>query len=718
MLSIGDTTKYENEEHWSIEKVLWVDQEQNQVIVIEVTNSKNEEKKEKRKKEKLKEVKMPVVRGLSDYLRQIQEGKIQYIEIKRKIIEPLEVLSINPDLKSNTKELQKEQKKRRRMNEIRDERWDAIKELVIDEPRIYSNERGAMIRRQAHEKNVNRAYINQCLTLYWRGGKNKEALIGDYYTSRGIGSKIKHEPYGIDNNRVTKEIIELIQKCYKEYYLGVNYATLEQAYNQMLNKYFVEKYEMQQGILIPIAYKQYIPSKKQFQRWGQTKFSCKSEIQMKKGKRFYNLKGRAAIGRKARVAWGPGYRYQIDATILDIELIDEYTGEPIGKPIVYIVVDEFSRYVVSVHVGLKSASWESASMAIYNITRNHKEFASEYGVKLNEGEWEDCCLPSTLVADNAELCSYLSASMVANLWTGIDFMAPFRPDWKGIVERKMKQLNDLRIKYESGSTYGFKNERGERNPRKQAKNTLKNITAIVIREVIEMNNRYMESYDLDAQMIQESVSPIPSELWKWGMQYRTGLTHKFEQDMIIVNLMYSRTVSLSSRGIKLDHCIYTNYHLQEIGVFDEVNQKGAKQIVVHFDPRSMKHLYYVYNGEIVRLDAVDKFPFKMYFEHMENYVILKKEQDKQGKTKNRLLHGQQEALIENERETVEANISNKTIKNISENRQISMQEQREKEAFNLKTISKESTNKYRNLQNTRMRTDDEKILNMIKMIED
>lgn len=51
---------------------------------------------------------------------------------------------------------------------------------------------------------------------------------------------------------------------------------------------------------------------------------------------------------------GPGSRYQIDATIGDVYLVSEYNrNQIIARPIIYVVIDVFSRMITGVYVGLE-----------------------------------------------------------------------------------------------------------------------------------------------------------------------------------------------------------------------------------------------------------------------------------------------------------------------------------------------------------------------------
>ncbi len=64
---------------------------------------------------------------------------------------------------------------------------------------------------------------------------------------------------------------------------------------------------------------------------------------------------------------GPGAKYQIDATVGDIYLVSQFDrSDIIGRPVMYFVMDSYSRMVTGMYVGLEGPSWAGAMMAIEN----------------------------------------------------------------------------------------------------------------------------------------------------------------------------------------------------------------------------------------------------------------------------------------------------------------------------------------------------------------
>lgn len=86
---------------------------------------------------------------------------------------------------------------------------------------------------------------------------------------------------------------------------------------------------------------------------------------------------------------GPTFRYEIDATVLDIYVRYPYdkTGRySMGRPVLYLVIDVYTTVVVGMYIGFHGPDWVGASEAMINAFSNKVEFAARYGVELQEEE--------------------------------------------------------------------------------------------------------------------------------------------------------------------------------------------------------------------------------------------------------------------------------------------------------------------------------------------
>ncbi|WP_270825939.1 hypothetical protein [Aeromonas sp. QDB68] len=79
----------------------------------------------------------------------------------------------------------------------------------------------------------------------------------------------------------------------------------------------------------------------------------------------YNKDIRPLLATANTQALGPGSRYEIDATIADIYLVSDSDRQNIvGRPIVYMVIDVFSRMVAGFYIGFENPSYVAAMQTL------------------------------------------------------------------------------------------------------------------------------------------------------------------------------------------------------------------------------------------------------------------------------------------------------------------------------------------------------------------
>ncbi|TBR56934.1 hypothetical protein B4U84_26175 [Westiellopsis prolifica IICB1] len=128
-----------------------------------------------------------------------------------------------------------------------------------------------------------------------------------------------------------------------------------------------------------------LPTYAQFYYWYKKDRDLCRTLKSRGGEHRFNLRHRAVTGNTTNIANCPGSLYQIDATIGDIYLVSSLDrNRLIGRPVVYLVVDVFSRLIVGFSVSLEGPSWLGAMLALENATTNKVKFCQKYGIKLQD----------------------------------------------------------------------------------------------------------------------------------------------------------------------------------------------------------------------------------------------------------------------------------------------------------------------------------------------
>lgn len=167
-------------------------------------------------------------------------------------------------------------------------------------------------------------------------------------------------PLGVN---VTKEMDQVFQSGIRLFYEKRLRAPLKRAYQLTLEQFFNCGYaKNRNGVWVPqLPPTSEMPSYHQFKYWyKKTRSPSKAHI-AREGQIRHNLSGRAKLGDSTQMAAGPGSIFQVDATLGDVYLVSSLNRLwIIGRPVIYFIIDVFSRLVTGLSVSLEGPSWLGA----------------------------------------------------------------------------------------------------------------------------------------------------------------------------------------------------------------------------------------------------------------------------------------------------------------------------------------------------------------------
>ncbi len=503
---------------------------------------------------------------------------------------------------------------------LRDTAWEIISPIVGQEPLIYERyQRGSLIK-QAVENYTTQgkdkpriASVYKYLKRYWQRGKNANALLPDYRNSGGKGKQkvagdVKRgrpRKYANDSDigigiNVTEETKKTFRVAISQFFHTAKKRSLVAAYEKMIQEYYSEEdlysYEDLHG---SIAIQDRIPTLRQFKYWYDLEYgqNVEKKISTRIGKREYLQNYRPLTGSSTSEVTGPGSRYQVDATVGDVYLVSSYNRKwIIGRPVIYVVIDVFSRMITGVYVGLEGPSWLGMMMALANTAMDKIEYCGQYGIDLLEDDWPCHHLPDAILGDRGELISKNANAVTQNLNIKIENAAPFRPDWKGIVERHFRIINEKVKPFIPGAVDIDFNQRGGNDYRQDSKLDLDQFTKIVIQMILYHNNQHkLKDYPRTREMIADEVLPIPAALWKWGIVHCSGRLRTLDPDIIKLNLMPRGNATITERGIKFKGIYYTCDRADREMWFSRARagslSRAEKKLEVSYDPRKSDYIY-------------------------------------------------------------------------------------------------------------------------------
>ncbi|MBI5922891.1 MAG: DDE-type integrase/transposase/recombinase [Betaproteobacteria bacterium] len=335
------------------------------------------------------------------------------------------------------------------------------------------------------------------------------------------------------------------------------------------------------------------PSFSQFDYW----MGCDGDrLEIKRERlhpRIYDKDLRGLLGTSTAEVWGPGARYQIDATIADVYLLSRISRRKIiGRPVLYVVIDVFSRMIVGIYVGLEGPSWVGAMMALANTAADKVAFCRAFGKDITPEMWPCHFLPAVFLGDRGEMEGRQIETLGYNFNVIVETAAAFRGDWKGIIEQRFRLLPAKFKPYVPGYIQSDYRTRGGTDYRLDAVLDIEQFTRIIIECVLYYNNHHeISRYDKDRDLAGDEILAVPSDLWEWGIANRSGRLRRYPEELVRFSLLPTAEATVTPNGIRLFGVYYTSARAVEERWFDRARQKGVWKVPVSYDPRDLNEIY-------------------------------------------------------------------------------------------------------------------------------
>jgi putative transposase len=516
------------------QRVLWVEPDEDLLVTIAIQ----------------KDLKKPETYRLKEVMALLRDGTLQRVQVK-----------LRPYV------FQAEESIPKKSVDIRDRAWSIIEPLVQDDniPEIYlPATRGHLISTRAKELGLHPKQVHRPLYRYLASGSFIDALIGCYDLCGPAGRRQQPgtRKRGPRPNRVklnndlallgpsTADVKGKIVK-------GINQflkpgTTTTKAWKETKKVYFNTGMIASGEHLVPILPQAHeAPSLFQFKQVVNEMDQDLSLTKRNISTTTWNLKNRGVLGSSRHRVFGPGSRFEIDATVVDVYLVSVFNRAwIIGRPVLYVIVDVFSGMVVGFYLGLEGPSWEGARLALCNAFTNKVDFCRQFGVEITEEMWPCHHLPHKLLCDNGEMKSLASDALTNQLGIIVQNAAVRRPDWKPNVEQQFNLVNNHTVHFEPGALNPRLDEMKRRNCQLDSCLTIPELTQILIRRFIKGNWSSYRAHALPAEMLGENLTDAtPISIWNWGMENLTGGAKSVGKQQVWTKLLPVATASVRRDGI-------------------------------------------------------------------------------------------------------------------------------------------------------------------------
>ena len=213
-------------------------------------------------------------------------------------------------------------------------------------------------------------------------------------------------------------------------------------------------------------------------------------------RRFRSVKGH-------RTTQGPLERAEIDHTVMDLMVIDDESGLPLGRPVLTVCIDDYTRCILGINIGFEPPSFLSVARCLKSAFMPKVNLKAQYPTIFNE--WLAHGVMRELSMDNG--AEFHSASLEAACYAlGIEIhYSPRKTPWfKGKVERFQGTLNHEVAHGTPGTTFSSIFDREDYDSVKQAVVRLSALQHIVRKWVVDVYH----------QRVHRTLKVPPAVMWK------------------------------------------------------------------------------------------------------------------------------------------------------------------------------------------------------------
>ena len=265
-------------------------------------------------------------------------------------------------------------------------------------------------------------------------------------------------------------------------------------------------------------------------------------------------------------------------------------------------------------------------LALEHAFNSKEKFLTRYNLADLKDGWVGPLLPQAVLADRGELLSNQVEGMIQDLGVAVSNTPPYRPDWKGIVERRFKLIDDEVIIWLPGAIRELPKNRRKKGNANDAKLDIHEFRKILTYMFSYYNlSHELEKYPLSSDMLEQQVKPIPMQLWQWGILHRSGKLHYQSRDMVRASLLPRAEASVTRDGIMFQTLAYTSPRERREKWTSRARIDGTWRVNVVYDKRTTDWILLRQNGtfEVAKLRRSHEGYGRRDWYEVEDYRAVK-----------------------------------------------------------------------------------------------
>ena len=289
----------------------------------------------------------------------------------------------------------------------------------------------------------------------------------------------------------------------------------------------------------------------------------------------------------------------LDATVCDIYLVNE-AGNLVGRPILTACIDAYSSMCCGY-----SLSWEGGVYSLrglmLNIISDKQEWCSQYGISIEQPQWDVNKLPAIFVTDMGSEYKSENFEQITELGVTVVNLPSYRPELKGAVEKFFDLVQNTYKPHLKGKGVIEPDyqERGAHDYRKDARLTMADFEKVILRCIIYYNSqRIIENFPYTKEMIQNQIQPFASSIWEWGKSQSGANLISVSKEQIILTLLPRTTGKFSRSGLKVNKMRYKHEN------FTEKYLTGG-EVTVAYNPDDVTAVWLIDNGSYIQFNLIE-----------------------------------------------------------------------------------------------------------------
>lgn len=422
-------------------------------------------------------------------------------------------------------------------------------------------------------------------------------------------------------NKPITEDEKIFRWAINKYYFTAHKNSLKTCYTYMLK----EKYCDAGGTLLPDY-----PTYNQFRYYFGKYRKMQTFYISRNGMKDYQRNHRPLLGDKMQEYSSHVGIGEIDSTICDIHLVDD-AGNYIGRPVLTIMVDAFSRYIYGYSLTLEGGTYSLRNLLL-NCISAKTEWCREFGIMIGEEEWNIDKLPGTIVSDMGAEYQSETFAQITELGISLVNLPPLRPELKAVVERSFQLLQQsvkpLLIDY--GYVDKDAGQRLAKDYRKNACLTLKDYEKVIIYSILYNNNqRIMSDYPYTEEMLIEKIAPHPKDIFSWGRRQEGADLIPVTGKKLIITLLPRTRAKFSRKGLIV---FGLRYDSKERNFTEEY--LSNKDAVVAYNPDNADTVYLFQKGRFTEFRLIESRFMGKTFEQAGQMLEMQRELVKSASSEN------------------------------------------------------------------------------------